>query len=191
MIGRMHKEYASLRRRTFLAPVWIFALLGLLALGIAVWAVTAASTTAIIVMRHAERASDPGLDPPLTASGIERAERLAAMLGGASGDYVIDAIFVTQWQRTAATARPLAIKLQVPVITLPAEDLAGLERRIYSEYRGRRVLVIAHSDSVPEIAARLSGKSGLPPIAADEYGTVYVIAVPRWGRPLLWRLKLP
>jgi probable phosphoglycerate mutase len=143
------------------------------------------------VMRHAEKTTDAGLDPPLSATGIERAARLATIFGGPGGGPAIDAIFVTQWQRTAATARPLAVRLGVPVITVPADDLAGLERRIFNEYRGRRVLVIGHSDSVPEIAGRLAGTSGLPPIAADEFSTVYVIAAPRWGRALLWRLTLP
>ena len=191
MIGRMRKEYASLRRRTFLAPVWIFALAGLAALAAAAWAVNAASTTLVVVIRHAEKTSEAGDDPPLSAAGVERAGRLAAMLGGQGRALAIDAIFVTQWQRSVATARALAVRLGVPVITLPADDLAGLERRILADYRGQRVLVVAHADSAPAIAGRFAGTGALAPLRADEYGTIYVIAVPRWGRPVLWRLAFP
>jgi broad specificity phosphatase PhoE len=191
MIDRMYKEYASLRRRTFLAPVWLFALAGFAGLALLVWAVTAASTTIIVVMRHAEKVADGTDDPALSAAGVERAGRIAAIFGAHGRDGTVDAIFVSQYQRSAATARPLAVETGVPVVTVPADDLRELERRIFDGYRGRRVLVVAHSDSVPEIVRRLSGQSRVAPIAADEYGTVYVIAIPRWGHPALLRVTLP
>ncbi len=51
----MRKEYASLRRRPLLAPVWIAALSGLLVIALAFWLLGAASTTTVFVMRHAEK----------------------------------------------------------------------------------------------------------------------------------------
>lgn len=190
----MYKEYASLRRRPFLMPVWIFAVMGLLALGAAAWAVLEASTTLVVVMRHAEKLAEAGADPALSPAGLERAQRLAAIFGGASSGLAIDAIFVTQWQRTAATALPLATRLGIPVIPVAAEDLHGLESRITKEYRGRRVLVVAHSDSVPAIVRDLAHGAGipeLPEIGAGEYGTTYLIAIPRWSRATVLAVKLP
>ena len=125
MMRGMQKEYRSLRRRPFLAPVWIFALAALLALAAAAWAVYAASTTLIVVTRHAEKAVGAGDDPPLSPDGLARAERLAA------------------------------------------------------------------SNTVPEIVRRLADGAAVPPIADDEYGTAYVVAVPRWSRPAVLRLQLP
>lgn len=185
----MQKEYRSLRRRPFLAPVWIFALLAALALASAAWAVHAASTTLVVVTRHAEKA-DAGDDPPLSLDGLARAERLGSTFGSARGG-AVDAIFVTDRRRTSDTARPLATRLGVPVITLPAAELDGLCRRILDEYRGKRVLVIAHSNTVPEIVKRLAAGGDYPAIAENEYGTAYVVAVPRWSRPSVLRMQLP
>jgi broad specificity phosphatase PhoE len=103
----------------------------------------------------------------------------------------VDAIFVTQLRRTAQTVRPLATRLNVPVVILPADDVAGLERRIFDEYRGKRVLVVGHSNTVPAIVAALAERDDVPPIADDEYGTAYLVAVPRWARPAVLRLQLP
>ena len=191
MIGRMRKEYASLRRRPFLAPVWILSIGAIVALAIAAWAFPAATTTIVVVVRHADKVADGTDDPPLSAAGIERATRLAALLGGAGPGLGINAIFVTQYRRTMATAQPLEALTKVPVIPLKDDDLAGLEARINHEFRGKRVLVVAHSDTVPDIVKRLGGVRDVPEIASTEYGTVYVIAIPRWNRPTVLRLSLP
>jgi broad specificity phosphatase PhoE len=191
MIGAMRKEYASLRRRPFLTPVWLLALAGVLALGIAAWAVLAASTTVVVVMRHAEKAADGTQDPPLSPAGLERAGRVAAIFGGGPRELAIDAIFVTQWRRTGATAAPLATRLGVPMVTVQAQDLKELEARILRDYRGRRVLVVAHSDTVPELVHDLARGAEIPITGDGEYGTTYVIAIPRWSRPAVLRVSLP
>lgn len=187
----MQKEYRSLRRQPFLAPVWILGLIAALALALAAWAVYAASTTLVIVTRHAEKVAGAGDDAGLSPAGVERADRLAALFGAAGAPGAVDAIFVTDKVRTAQTARSLATRLGAPVIILPAGDLDALERRILDEHRGRRVLVIAHSNTVPEIVQRLADGGKFPAIADDEYGTAYVVAVPRWSRPAVLRLQLP
>ena len=191
MIGRMRKEYASLRRRPFLAPVWILSIGAIVALAAAAWAFEAATTTIVVVTRHADKVADGSDDPPLSPAGIERATRLAALLGGGGPGFGIDAIFVTQYRRTTATAQPLAAATKVPVIKLQDDDLAGLEARINHEFRGKRVLVVAHSDSVPAIVQRLGSAREVPEIGSTEYGTVYVIAIPRWNHPTVLRLSLP
>lgn len=187
----MRKEYASLRRRPFLAPVWILTIGAILALGAAAWTFEAAKTTIVVVVRHADKAADGTDDPPLSPAGLERATRLAALLGSGGAEFGIDGIFVTQYRRTGATAEPLASERHVPVIRLKDEDLAGLEARINADFRGKRVLVVAHSDTIPAIVKRLGGQDQVPEIGAGEYGTVYVIAMPRWNRPTVLRLALP
>ena len=175
----------------FLTPVWILFVAGLIALAVAAWAVFAASTTIVVVVRHAEKANEASADPPLSTAGIERAARLAALFSGAPGGQGVDAIFVTQWQRTGETARPLATRSGIPVVALPADDLGALEHRILGEYRGGRVLVIGHADTVPAIVLRLTGAGAVEPLGAADYGTAYVVALPRWGRPNVLRLSLP
>ena len=77
------------------------------------------------------------------------------------------------------------------MIRLKDDDLDGLESRINGDFRGQRVLVVAHSDTIPAIVKRLGGQGEVPELASTEYGTVYVIAIPRWNRPTVLRLSLP
>ena len=67
----MRKQYASLRRRPLLAPVWLAALGGLVVVAIGFWLVSAASTTMVFVVRHAEKQTmnPDDKDPPLAPAG--------------------------------------------------------------------------------------------------------------------------
>jgi broad specificity phosphatase PhoE len=188
----MRKEYADLRRRPLLAPVWLAALGGLLVIGIGFWLVRAASTTTVVVMRHAEKqtANPDDADPPLAPAGEARALELAQNFGRAPKGQALDAIIVTELRRTQETVRPLASRLGVPVIVVPSTDPEGAARRALHDFRGGRVLIVAHSDTVPEIVRELSGVD-VGPMSESEYGILYLVAVPRFSRATVTRLDLP
>jgi phosphohistidine phosphatase SixA len=188
----MRKEYASLRRRPLLAPVWIAALSGLLVIGLAFWVLSAASTTTVFVMRHAEKVlvpeDDP--DPPLSPAGEARALELAQHFGRAPKGQGLDAIIVSEFRRTQATVQPLANRIGVPVIVVPANDPAQAAKRALSENRGGRVLIVGHSNTVPDIVKELSGED-VGEMSDTEYGIVYVVAIPRFSRASVTRFDLP
>jgi broad specificity phosphatase PhoE len=188
----MRKEYASLRRRPLLAPVWLAALAGVLVIALAFWLVSAASTTTIFVMRHAEKETsnpqDP--DPALAPAGEARALELAQLFGRAPKGQGLDAVIVSEFRRSQDTVRPLANRLGIPVIVVPAEDVRGTARRALTENRGGRVLIVGHSDTVPEIVKNLSGVD-VGPMAETEYGIVYLVTIPRFSRAAVTRLDLP
>lgn len=186
----MHKEYASLRRRPLFAPVWLAALAAVFVVGLAIWLLASASTTTIIVMRHAEKAALPAEDPPLSAVGEARAQTLAQILGQAPEEFRIQGIFVSEFRRTQDTVRPLANRLGVPVIVVPAADISTVADRARDEYRGGRVLIVGHSNTVPEIVEKLSGHK-VPAMAETEYGIVYVVALPRFSRASVTRFYFP
>jgi broad specificity phosphatase PhoE len=186
----MHKEFASLRRRPFLAPVWLAALAAAFMVALAVWLLASASTTTIIVMRHAEKALLPAEDPPLSIAGEGRARELAHVLGQAPPEFRVQGIFVSEFRRAQDTVRPLANRLGVPVIVVPAADTALVAERSRSEYRGGRVLIVGHSNTVPEIVEKLSGQK-VPAMAESEYGIVYVVALPRFSRASVTRFDFP
>ena len=188
----MRKEYADLRRRPLLAPVWIAALAGVLVIALGFWLVSAASTTTVFVMRHAEKlASNPDdKDPPLAPAGEARALELAKHFGGAPKGQSLDAIIVTELRRTQDTVRPLANRLGIPVIVVPANDPAGAAKRALHDFRGGRVLIVGHSDTVPEIVEALSGVE-VGPMSDTEYGILYIVAVPRFSRSEVTRFDLP
>lgn len=185
----MRKEYARLRRRPFLMPLWLPVAGALLALVLAAWAVMSASTTVVLVVRHAEAQADGGTDPLLSTDGEARAQRLAALLASAPG-WAPDVIVVSGLRRTQETARPLAAALGVPVVVMDRESPGRLADRVLGDYRGQRVLVVGHSNTVPGIVGSLV-RGDVPAMGETEHGTLYVVAVPRFSRPAAVRLELP
>lgn len=175
-----------------LAPVWLAALAGALVIALAFWLVSAASTTTIFVMRHAEKLTsnpeDP--DPALAPAGEARALELAQFFGRAPKGQGLDAVIVSEFRRSQDTVRPLANRLGIPVIVVPAEDIRGTAKRALAENRGGRVLIVGHSDTVPEIVNELSGVA-VGAMSETEYGIVYVVTIPRFSRAAVTRLDLP
>lgn len=188
-MAAMRKEYARLRRRPFLMPLWLPVLGAFVALGFAVWLVLSASTTLVMVVRHAEAVAGSGEDPLLSAEGEARAQRLAALMTTAQG-FAPDGIVVSGLRRTQETARPLAAALGVPVVVVEDRDARAVAERALAEFQGRRVLIIGHSNTVPEIVRRLSHET-VPAMSEAEFGTLYVVAVPRFSRPAVARIELP
>lgn len=190
MTETMRKEYAKLRRRPFLTPVWLTVAVAALALAVAAWAVVSASTTTIFVMRHAEKATEPADDPPLSLAGELRAGRLAQVFGAATPGTAIDGILVSEFRRSHETARPLAAALGIPVVVVKGGTPRDVARRALAEFGGRHVLIIGHSNTVPGIVQALSGQS-VPPMGDADYGTVYVIARPHFSRASVTAIRLP
>jgi phosphohistidine phosphatase SixA len=134
----------------------------------------------IVVVRHAEKASEPKNDPPLTAAGKQRAQHLAEVLR----DMKLSAIITTQYLRMHDTAQPAAAALQVTPETLPVNDvynpaeIAAHVKAIIAALRrhaGGSALVIAHGNMVPEIIAALGGPR-LPRICDPVYDHLFVLA---------------
>jgi phosphohistidine phosphatase SixA len=155
--------------------------------------------TTILLVRHAERQDAPpapGECPPpglgiqnstgtsITDAGRERAATLAHVAGGAN----VSAIYVSEVCRTQTTVKPLADRTGTPVVQLNAADVQGLVNHIRANQRGRTVLVASHSNRAPEIIAAL-GASPVPTVADNDYDNLWIITVPRWGRPRLMLLK--
>jgi broad specificity phosphatase PhoE len=146
----------------------------------------------IYVVRHAERADSapgagqamtaPANDPPLSAAGHARAERLATMLRSAD----IRQIIATEYQRTRQTAAPLAKALNLEVTTAAAREPATLLARI-REANGN-VLVVGHSNTVPELLKTLGVKDAIA-IPESEYDNLFIVVRPATGEPILVRLR--
>ncbi len=128
------------------------------------------SQVTVIFARHAEKAASPATDPPLTEAGKKRAELLASMLA----DSGVDAIYVTELQRTQQTAAPLAARVHVKPIVIPADDTEGLVKAIRARPNGV-VVVVGHSNKLPAIIAALGGPS--IKIPETQYDNLYVLTV--------------
>jgi broad specificity phosphatase PhoE len=178
------------RRRTFLAPLWLLALAGvvMLAIAIAYWRST--TTTTVVLIRHAEKQVGAIADAPLTPQGEVRAARLAQMLGDSLTFGRIQRIYVTDTRRTQQTAATLAQRLKLePEIIAADTDAGELAARVLQENRGGRALVVGHSNTVPQILRALTDLPDIPPMADEEFDTLYVVTVPSIGRASVLRLK--
>jgi broad specificity phosphatase PhoE len=176
------------RRRPFLAPIWLPALLGVIVLVLAVIAYRSVTTTTVVLVRHAEKALSTIDDPPLSPEGEQRSERLAQMFGEGEGAGRLDAIYVTSTRRTQQTAAPLAARLHLVPVVLTSFDSAATAARLLREHRGGTVLLIGHSNTLPQLVLELSGKQ-IEPIPEIDYGEIYVLSVPRFGGASLLRMK--
>ena len=101
----------------------------------------------------------------------------------------VDAIFATQYRRTQETAEPLSKRLQVPVRTAAPDDIEGLTKQILTEYKGKIVLVITHSDTIPKLIQELHGSKKLPPIEDNEYDNIFIVSIPWFGKVKTLRLR--
>jgi len=138
---------------------------------------------AVVLVRHAEKV-DESADPLLSAAGRARARTLARHLRTAG----VGAIYVTQYKRTALTAAPLAAAAGLKAIALPAEAGQELVDRIRKENADEVVLVVGHSNSVPDLL-RLMGHRDTVTIASAEYDNLFVVVPEKKGPPTVLRLR--
>ncbi len=178
------------KRRTFLAPLWLLAMIGvfLLAMAFAYW--NSATTTTIVLVRHAEKQVGAISDAPLSPQGEVRASRLAQMFGDRQAFGRVGKIYVTNTRRTQQTAAGLAQRLGLTPEVVDAKlDSKDLARRALRGNRGGRALIIGHSNTVPEIVAALARRDNVPPMGDEEFDTIYVVTVPTIGKVSVLRMK--
>lgn len=143
----------------------------------------AAMPDVVIVVRHAEKAAEAGNDPALSEAGAQRAQTLALMLAGLR----VNAIVTTQYQRTRATAAPLAqaLGLQPQVIETRRGDMPGHVQAVADAVRAQTgaVLVVGHSNTVTPLLAALGGPK-LPELCETSFHHVFVLQPA--ATPLRW-----
>ena len=138
----------------------------------------------VILVRHAEKAAaEAGNDPALSIAGQQRAQALAQALAGMR----VDAIVTTQYQRTRATAAPLAqsLGLQPQVIEARRGETPGHVQAVAEAVRARSgtVLVVGHSNTVTALLAALGGPK-LPDLCETSFHHVFVLQPA--AAPLRW-----
>lgn len=161
-----------------------------IAIGLA-WFFESQATTTVIFVRHADKASAPAEDPGLSPAGERRVAELTRQLLEADVVAGVDAIYSTPYRRTLETARPLAEALDLPIHRYDPEarDLEAFLEGMVDRHKGKIILVVGHSDTVPEMIAELGASKKVPPIADDEYDNIYIISIPWFGKTKTIRLR--
>lgn len=135
-----------------------------------------AEIAGVVLVRHAEKATDGTHDPALAPEGRIRARALADALDQAE----IGGLIASQYQRTRQTLALLAEQRDLEVTVVPAES-GGIDAHVDAitsmvrQSNADGLLVIAgHSNTVPMIVEALTGRA-VAPISESEYDRLYVL----------------
>lgn len=161
-------------RRLWIA---IAAMLAVLAGGIAL---AASAAPAIYVIRHFDTPAAER-DPDLTDTGKARAAKLLAWFEGKA----LTAIYVSDFRRTRQTVAPLAARRGIAVTVYDPSNTPALVARLEAE--PGPVLVVGHSNTVPDVVEQLGGERPAP-LVHEDFGDIWTIAA---GSSVRERLTLP
>ena len=124
----------------------------------------------IFLMRHAEKAVDGTKDPALSQKGMKMASTLDSLL-----KYVkVNAVFSTPYKRTKMTANAVAIRNAVTIRDYDPFKVKSLLTQIDQE-RLENVVVIGHSNTVPDFINTLLPNAKIPAMQENDYGKLFVI----------------
>ncbi|MEZ6243999.1 MAG: phosphoglycerate mutase family protein [Phycisphaerales bacterium] len=143
-----------------------------------------ARATTYILVRHAEKVDDGTQDPGLTEAGRARGERLASMLRSMG----VVGVYTSGYERTRATGAPIAAMAGVPVQTYDPRDPTGSIEEIRKAHEGGAVVIVGHSNTIPDLVRRLGGDCEARTLAEDAYDDVFVVTVLEDGRVLTHHL---
>ena len=118
------------------------------------------------VMRHLQKAE--GTDPPLSNLGRQNADLLARLLR----EKPPRAIYASATRRARETAQPTAARYRLAIKEYDPRDTPGLIARVREE-KGP-VLIVGHSNTVPQIVKALSGRD-IGEMEEGDYGTLFQI----------------
>src|SRR5688572_27557963 len=99
------------------------------------------SITTFILLRHAEKGNDGTDDPNLTPEGLERSNRIVAMLKNTA----VDAVYSTHYKRAKNTIAPLAQSKGLQVLSYEAHQPEVIEAMI-KKHQGGTIVVCGHSN---------------------------------------------
>lgn len=140
-----------------------------------------ADTVTFVVVRHAEKGADDARDPSLSQAGQARAQRLAALLS----DEPVNAAYATAYRRTYRTAQPVAENHFLRIATYDAQTPASqFVEQLRTLHKIGTVLVVGHSNTVPDIVGALSGRS-IEAMGDDEFDRLYRVRIGADGKTML------
>jgi broad specificity phosphatase PhoE len=140
--------------------------------------------TTLILVRHAEKAADGTLNPPLTQEGEARAAELAYLLGHVE----LAAVYSTPFKRTRDTVLPLARARGLEVESYRADHSDFLET-VLREHGGGTVLICGHSNTVPLQVNELLGREEYTQLADAVYDNLFIVSIPAAGPARVLRLR--
>ena len=135
--------------------------------------ILAQEATTYYLIRHAEKdRSDPSnSNPELTLEGRQRSQRWSAVFERIA----LDAVYSTNYLRTIQTASPTADAHHIAIQFYDPRALYSEEFK--ASTTGQNVLIVGHSNTIPELANAILGEQQFENIPDDINSYLYVITV--------------
>ncbi|WP_396634289.1 SixA phosphatase family protein [Maribacter sp. R86514] len=131
------------------------------------------SISTFYLIRHAEknRNNPDDSDPELNQKGLGRAMHWAEILA----DTELNAIYSTDYNRTAMTAAPTSVKQNIDVQYYDPStiDIAQFK----ADNLNSNVLIVGHSNNTPEFVNKLIDKQKYYDIDDSENGTLFIVKI--------------
>ncbi len=158
-----------------------FSILLVLILGIlsSLYSQNSKTQTTVYIVRHGEKdTSDPkNTDPELSMDGHERAKSLAAKLKNEK----FAAVFSTKYKRTIQTGGLVAKNGDLIIEYYNPADPKGLAEVVKTKYKGKKVLIVGHSNTVLELAEAFGVSRPLPALTDDDYDFLFKVDISQDG----------
>ena len=135
--------------------------------------ILAQEATTYYLIRHAEKdRSDPSnSNPELTLEGRQRSQRWSAVFERIA----LDAVYSTNYLRTIQTASPTAEAHHIAIQFYDPRALYSEEFKASTTVQN--VLIVGHSNTIPELANAILGEQQFENIPDDINSYLYVITV--------------
>ncbi|MBN8650467.1 MAG: histidine phosphatase family protein [Cytophagales bacterium] len=137
----------------------------------------AQTITTVILVRHAEKGTDDPKDPELSEAGKQRAQHLAQVLK----EIKVDAIYSTPYKRTRNTVTPLAEAKGVSVLNYNPSKKEEIDQML-QKFAGGTIVIAGHSNTVPDLANYLTGKTEFHNFDDSDYDNLLVVTVVEKGK---------
>ena len=137
--------------------------------------IQAQNPTIIYLVRHAEKVTtDPtNKDPLLTEKGQKRALDLSKKLK----KHKLSAIYCTDYQRIKLTAQPVSEKQNLAIQIYDPKNLKVFAEKVLLDNKGKKVLIVGHSNTVLETIEALGGKRPISTILDNEYNYFFTVKI--------------
>lgn len=129
------------------------------------------AVTQIYILRHTEKVDEDAENPKLSKLGVQRARYWKSVLQNVD----VQRIFTTDFDRNIQTAKILGEDYSInPEIYYP---LSFDVLKFINEVKGQHVLIIGHSNTIPDMVNRLVGESRYPPMSHLDYDNLFLVTI--------------
>lgn len=129
--------------------------------------------TTYYFIRHAEkdRSNPSEIDAHLTEEGHKRAQHWSEILQ----HIPFDAVYSTDYNRTKETGNPTAIKNKLEITTYTVNS--SYDDVFKATTKGKTVLVVGHSNTIPDFVNMVIGKKKYDEIDDGNNGNLYIVTI--------------